>query len=567
MLTESTPMDPEIRKFMKKPEVLSSLSLPLRVRNQIIGVLNLSRMHGGDPFQIGDLEMATVFAGQAAMAIDQARLFDQLKLLSRTSQKLASAGDLKEAIAVILDAPRQLVHARDVTLSLAEGTIQAALLQAHEFGDHAQVLSRERMMVELSSRAENGLVTVPVLHSERVLGALRVQLPSANPVSEEQLDVLRTLAHTAGAVIESHSLHAREMVAFREVDHAMRADLNLAQMLDRLLTEMVNSCEAEGGAIFLWDSDRNQIEPWVSLRWTGQVEWVRRVIDDARAQMFTIIEPTPQSVIGAPMMLGSHVEGAIVLMRPQPSGGFSARHVDSLSTLTSTATLIIRNVQLYARSEETAIVEERTRIAREIHDGLAQDLSYLVFKIGAAQKLATQGKERDLRKELDEISSQLRRDIRDLRHTIFALRPLDIETEGFLPALTKFVKEFGQASEVELQLNVRGDASHLPSKLETALFRLTQETLNNIRKHAKATHAWVELELDHPHMVALNVRDDGNGFDLEQASRAARGRGSVGLVQMRERAERAGGLFAIETAPGKGTRIRVELPVRTIEEK
>jgi two-component system NarL family sensor kinase len=114
-----------------------------------------------------------------------------------------------------------------------------------------------------------------------------------------------------------------------------------------------------------------------------------------------------------------------------------------------------------------------------------------------------------------------------------------------------------------LQLTVQGDASDLPPKMETALFRLTQEALNNIRKHAHAKHVWVELTLDDHARAVLRVRDDGAGFDLAQAAAAARTRGSVGLVQMRERAERAGGHFSIETAPGKGTQIQVELPMRS----
>jgi signal transduction histidine kinase len=91
---------------------------------------------------------------------------------------------------------------------------------------------------------------------------------------------------------------------------------------------------------------------------------------------------------------------------------------------------------------------------------------------------------------------------------------------------------------------------------------LTQEALNNIRKHARAKHVWITLTFDDPRAAVLHVRDDGAGFDLEQALQAARARGSVGLVQMRERAERAGGSFSIQTAPGKGTEIHVELPTR-----
>ena len=84
-----------------------------------------------------------------------------------------------------------------------------------------------------------------------------------------------------------------------------------------------------------------------------------------------------------------------------------------------------------------------------------------------------------------------------------------------MPALRKFTKEFGQTHDIELQLAVHGDANRLPPKVETTLFRLTQEALNNVRKHAHAKHVWIELSLDDQNRAILSVRDDGDGFDLE----------------------------------------------------
>lgn len=558
MLTESVPLDPEIRRLMKKPEVLSSLSLPLRVRNHIIGVLNLSRMHGDEPFTTGDLETATVFAGQAAMAIAQTRLFDQLTALNDITQTLASAADLDDAFATLLRAPMRLVDATETVLWLVEGALLPTVVQTLRAPAH--ILPREKILAHFASGEEPLWITLPLQHGEKLWGALRVHLPAPSAAREETLGALRTLAHTASAMIESLSARARQADAFREVDHALRADLNLRQLLERLLTEMISACEADGGAIFLRDADNARLETWCARQLDDGTALAQTILRAERAQILTSENAPLAAFIGAPLRLGTRADGAIVLRRA--SGSFTRQHLDWLTTLASTAALAIRNAQLYARSEEAAIIEERTRIAREIHDGLAQDLTYLVLKISAAQKLAGQGKFKELRKELDEISDQLRRDMRDVRHTIFALRPLDIETEGFIPALTQFVKEFGMSTEIETQLVTQGEASHLSPKLETALFRLTQEALNNVRKHARAKHVQIELIFEPPHAARLRVRDDGIGFDPVKALSAARARGSVGLVQMRERAERAGGTFTLDTAPGQGTEIRVELPLR-----
>lgn len=560
MIAEGLALDPAIRQAMAKPHILSALSLPLLSRGQVTGVLNLSRHQGNEPFTRGDLELVTVFASQAAIAIEQARLFNQLKQLNDLTQRLARAADLEETVSTILSAPIDLLNARGAAVWLADEMLGAGL---RTLGLDASAVPgdlHERTTEDFQTTDKVGWFVVPLRHSERHLGALIAQLYAPHPPSIERRGLLRTFAHTAGATLESHRLRAREKMAYRELDRAVRADSNLKETLDRLLHEMIDASDAERGAIFVRHPEARNVEPWVTRGAEMETDLARTVVLEGLARVQT--DPARQlALIGVPMMTGAHAEGAIVLARAVSAGAFRSEHVDLLSYLASATALIIRNAQLYARSEEATITEERTRIAREIHDGVAQDLAFLVMKTGVAEKLLSQGKDKELKTELREVSHQLRRDLRDVRRIIFALRPLDIETIGFLPAIIKFAKEFGAANEIDVALDTEGNFAGLPPKLETALFRLTQETLNNIRKHARAKHAWVTLVL-HDGAVMLTVRDDGRGFDVNQASKAARARGSVGLVQMRERAERAGGVFTLDTAPGKGTRILVKLPVR-----
>jgi signal transduction histidine kinase len=264
------------------------------------------------------------------------------------------------------------------------------------------------------------------------------------------------------------------------------------------------------------------------------------------------------------MTVGTRVEGAVVLAHREPRA-FAPRHLNLLSVLSSSAALFVRNAELYARSEEAAISEERTRIAREIHDGLAQDLSYLILKAHTMQRQLEKGHSRQVQAELEELMAALRRDVREVRRTIHALRPLDLETLGFLPALEKFIDEFGNANEIQVRLQRSTDTARrstgLSPKLQLALFRLIQESLNNIRKHAHATQVGIELDID-DRAARVTIRDNGQGFDPAHALQAARERGSVGMISMRERAERAGGSFHLDTAPGQGTTIRVELPIK-----
>ncbi len=558
LLSEGLPLDPEVIRAMGKPEILSALSVPLSARAEVIGVLNLSRKQGAEPFTRGDLELATVLASQAAVAIDTARLIERLKQLSEISQRLAGAVDFDQAIAEIAGAPAQLVNARGAALWLTEGALEPKLAVAQ--GLENQSVPPPANGVEKFD-ATNAWLTLPLTRGEKNLGALQVLMNSTTPPSADRLGLLRTLAHAAAAVIETHRLREREQIAFREVDRAVRTDWNVRQLLERLLNQMIGVGEADGGAIFLWDAERDHIEAWVSTGIAVSDEVARAVIAGGESRIFNSVGILP-SAIAAPLIVGTRIVGAAVLTRPPGGKDFAARQIELLSTLTSSAALVVRNAQLYARSEDAVITEERTRIAREIHDGLAQDLSLMVLKVGIALKFLEQGDGNELKKELQDISDQLRRDAREVRRVIFALRPPEIEALGFLPALQKFVREFGQSNELQTHLLMRGEVGPLSPKLETALFRLTQETLNNIRKHAGAQNAWIDLEFQAGQTVVLRVRDDGRGFEIEKALQDARARGSVGVRQMRERAERAGGKFSLESAPGAGTHIRVELPMR-----
>jgi signal transduction histidine kinase/DNA-binding response OmpR family regulator len=573
MIAEGLPLDPRVRQAMGKPQILSALSLPLRVRGQTIGVLNLSRLSGAEAFTQSDSELAAVLAGQAAVAIDQARLISELHALNETSQGLARARDLDQVAEIFVRVPVPLFHARRVALWLFSEEDNPVLTAAVGFtpDEEKNLQPPAEIFLAPSERftpkAEGGVLLFPLTRGEKKIGLLEILIPSSTAPHEDRLGLLRPLAHTAAAVIESHQLQRREVAAFRQVDTVMRSDLNLREALDRVLKEAIVTCEAEGGAIFLRGAEHEQLDLWLTSGLGGSADLARMVMLQNQPALFDVPpsaatpEPGLRAAIGTPMVVGSRTEGAILLTHRTPQA-FDARHLNLLSILTTSTGLIVRNAQLYARSEEATITEERTRIAREIHDGLAQELSFLVMKVEITRRLHEQKKSAEVGKELTEIVDALRRDVREVRQTIFALRPLELEALGFRPALEKFVSEFGQANDIRVDLQIHGNSDTLSPKTETALFRLTQEALNNIRKHAHAAQVWIELDMRDGRTAFLRVSDDGVGFDPEVALKAARERGSVGMIQMRERAERAGGTFRFETVPGQGTRVEVAIPMR-----
>jgi signal transduction histidine kinase/CheY-like chemotaxis protein len=572
MIAEGVPLDPELRQAMGKPEVLSALSLPLTTLGETIGVLNLARLRGGEPFTHGDLELATVLAGQAAIAIEKARLIEDLRSLSETSQLLAAALDLDEAASIIIEASARVANAKGAAFWLVEEVSdQLALYKTWDLQPEELRRLRPPAVFSLAAGEEfavrdgKGILCVPIIRAGRRFGLIELHLPGPVPPRPDRRGVLRTLAHTAAAVIESHRLRAREVIAFRELGDALRTDSNLQQVLRRVVSQMIEACEAHGGSIYLLGEDGEHLEAFAASGLQSPDEIAYQIMREKRPVLLGDSHVSGaaevRSIVGVPMGIGNRVEGAVVLTH-RSEGAFAPHHLNLLTVLANSTSLVVRNAQLYARSEELAISEERTRIAREIHDGLAQDLAFLVLKVEVMRKLLHKGKRLQVEKEMGETVEALRNDMREVRRTIFALRPLDLESLGFLPALEKFTNEFGNANDVKIRFEHSGDASALSTKLQTALFRLAQESLNNVRKHAGASNVWVDLMLD-DEWATLSVRDDGRGFDETRALPDARARGSVGMVQMRERAERAGGSFEIETAPGQGTRVLVKLPVKS----
>ena len=207
------------------------------------------------------------------------------------------------------------------------------------------------------------------------------------------------------------------------------------------------------------------------------------------------------------------------------------------------------------KSEEEAIGEERRRIAHEIHDGLAQDLAALRLQTRRWQSMVDSNPEK-LKSEFEWLHGLLGEKIREIRSVIFALRPVALEELGFWSALERFLTEFGEQNQLIIYNEVIGDRQSLSPTLEPLLFRILQETMHNVARHAQAHSVW--LTFDFSHGVTLMVKDDGIGFDSSKLTKLAQ-EGHLGLQQMRERIEALGGSIEIESHIGKGTTIIIKL--------
>jgi signal transduction histidine kinase len=208
-----------------------------------------------------------------------------------------------------------------------------------------------------------------------------------------------------------------------------------------------------------------------------------------------------------------------------------------------------------ARREREAIVEEeRARIARDLHDGVAQTLYFAALQADAGRQQLARDPER-VADTLQEIGIKIRQVIRDVRRTIFALRPLDWSEGSFLEAVQRFASSFGEQMGWQLHTDIAPGLPPVPPPLQPTLFRLVQESLNNVAKHAGASQVWLSVAAGEVGSLQLAVRDDGTGFDPHQTV------SGLGLEQMKCRVRRSGGSMTIASTAGGGTTVSATLPI------
>jgi two-component system, NarL family, sensor histidine kinase DegS len=214
---------------------------------------------------------------------------------------------------------------------------------------------------------------------------------------------------------------------------------------------------------------------------------------------------------------------------------------------------------LYVKETYLAISEERTRIALDIHDGLVQTLIGLAYHFDVYEGL--QATDPVLaQKRLKEIKDLLKAVIEEARNVIFNLRPLSFEKGGLLPALKNYLSAYERQYRIKTDLKVSVEEKKIPPKHKVFLFRIVQEALSNVHRHAKAKRAWITLEMNHS-LFKITIQDDGIGFDPRQAERNREKWASFGLRGIQERCRLLGGTAVIESHPGHGTRITIELPL------
>jgi PAS domain S-box-containing protein len=250
---------------------------------------------------------------------------------------------------------------------------------------------------------------------------------------------------------------------------------------------------------------------------------------------------------------------------------FAGREMRLLISLAEKHSIAMVNAQLYTdllqREKELEILsgarvqaqeDERRRIAREIHDGLGQMLTAIKFNLEILEDMITAGK--DERDRIDDMKNLLDSVMKEAREISYNLMPSVLEDFGLAPALQLLSEQFANRTNVKVQFQAHGVTERLETNMEIGLYRIAQESLNNISKHAEATEVNLQI-INHSKGIRLVIEDNGKGISAQPSLIRATGKGGMGLPGMRDRASSIGGALTIDSTPNHGTLITVEVPI------
>lgn len=356
---------------------------------------------------------------------------------------------------------------------------------------------------------------------------------------------------------------ARELLAqLGTLARSLSSGLDDVSIGYALLTDLEAVLDPEISAVYLWSAEQRLLP--LSVKGADTIAWTtndfQTAWDSARKNYGPHVADSPlpgtatSGHLVIPLGLGEDLVGAVVAAGPKGPGGSSGlgRWTDSQISqafdITQDAAIKIDTARLFGEIQEIATIEERRRLAREIHDGIAQEIASLGYVV---DDIAADVSDESLKNRVLELRGELSRIVNELRLSIFDLRS-DVQPEaGLGAAISSYVRQVGTSTGLTVHLVLDETATRLPVSIESELLRITQEAITNVRKHAQASNLWTSCRIDPP-QATLRIADDGVGVGEGRKD-------SYGLEIMRERAARIGAELTVRGRDGGGTVVELVL--------
>lgn len=367
-----------------------------------------------------------------------------------------------------------------------------------------------------------------------------------------------------------------ELASLYRADDELRRHLRLDDVLQSLVNTAVELLHADKGALMAWDERREKMDARATFGFhpdtvagmsfspgqgmagkvalTGEPAIVEDTRLDDRITPFIVEAESLRALMQVPIRVAGEVFGVFSADYLQPHH-FTEDEKRLLMAFAQRAGLAIETARFYEREEQVAVMQERNRLARDLHDSVTQSLYGVTLYAEVAAQLLKSGELGKAGENLQELKGMALDALAEMRLLIYELRPSVFEQEGLIAAIQTRLDAVEGRVGLETNFVIEGEIT-LPAKVEEGLYRIAQEALNNILKHAHARSVTITLAQDGD-SARLEVADDGAGFDPAQACAA----GCMGLRGMRERAKEMGAEFEILSQAGGGTKIIVRKPM------
>lgn len=397
-----------------------------------------------------------------------------------------------------------------------------------------------------------------------------------DPAAEERLVEIKRLERQVAA-----------LQALQEAARNLNSELDLDQLLARTLESAVQVMQSSAGSLLLFDPTTNELvfqvvqggkgEALLNRRFPcdqgiagsvftkGQPAIVDDVAEDAR---FLPIGDGPgfstNSLIAVPLIYKGNPIGVVELLNKKSGERFDQDDQELLLAFAAQSAVAIENARLYQQvvgeRDRILVVEEEVRreLARELHDGPSQLLSAMIMNLRFLREVLVRKPER-AGDEVGNIEHLALQALQQIRSMLFNLRPVLLETQGLGPALQAYVDRQREKRDLAIHFEMDASSPRLNERAEAAIFSIVQEAVGNVRKHAAAQNLWIKLQKRNGNLIVF-VKDDGCGFDTQDVELSYAQRGSMGLLNMKERAEIANAKLTIQSTPGQGTTVRLDAP-------
>lgn len=430
------------------------------------------------------------------------------------------------------------------------------------------------------------LLSVPLLSRGTSIGVLSIANLTDRPFVDADAEMLSLFADHAAVAIENGRLFQQaqsqitEMEILNRVSAVVSASLNVSQVYRAVHSEIARIMVADAFLIFLRGPEGGfdlvyivDLGQTFSPRHDVRLPAVYKQSMDKGVPYIVEASLEPefsgwerygetgrriQSLLVAPLMRGTEAIGLVTTQSYAPSS-YRQRDADLLATVANVAAVAIENAKLYEQAHGLAVADERNRLAREIHDTIAQGLVGIILQLEALAGMIVE--EPRMRRRVDRAIELARVNLDEARRSVRDLRAAPLEHMSLSEAVRQLALEHEDECESDIVINIPDAMPLLDKQVETALFRFVQESLTNCRKHALGVAVWIDVQIDE--CVTISVRDAGPGFDVD-TWRSTAPLHHFGLHGMRERAERLGGAFRIESAPGAGTKLSMSVPVMAV---